>query len=131
MPPPTLPRGFGTVPANTPSTPPGDPIQRMVTALEKIADRVASPPLWNQVDITLASGMSLYQTYDRDVYNAIQATVETGELWIYRGTTASGCPMFRFSAGDTQQRALPANVYALTYVARGADTSACVFLGFI
>ncbi len=129
--PPTLPRGFGTVPANLPQAPAGDPITRMVNALETIAARVAAPPLWNQVDVVLTSGKSLYQTYDRDVYNAIQATVENGELWIYRGTSNSGCPMFVFSAGDTQQRALPANTYALTYVAHGADCSACVFLGFI
>ena len=105
---------------------------RMVAALEAIADRVANPPLWERVPISLASGGTRYDDgFDRDVYNSIMATVQNGELWVYFGSRTSGCPDLRFTAGDTQQRAIPPNTYTFTWLANGAQTDACVFLGFV
>ncbi len=130
--PPTLPQGFGSVPRKLKPEPPGDPIQRMVNALEAIAERVAAPPLWNRVPIALTSGASRYDdTFDRDVYNTIMATVQAGELWVFFGASTSGCPDLRFTAGDTQQRAIPPNTYTFTWLAHGADTTACVYLGTV
>ena len=124
---PTVPRGFGTLAANTPA----QSIDPGLAALQDIRDRVAGPVVNRRVPVSLLVGVWQYYPQSQDVINSITITVSKGDLWIYAGSRSSGPPDYRVLPGDTCQFSLPPNFYDWTWLANGADTDAVVTLACV